>query len=85
MPCSRITSVMTGCQSQTGYQPGTSGIPSVRRQARNGKERMPVTSVRRTGSAGMLSGTTRSKRSESCVRVFRFGVCVPDGPLNAFT
>jgi hypothetical protein len=84
-PRSRAVSVTAGCQSQTGYQPGMSGIPSVRLQARNGNERIPVTSVRRTGRAGMHSGTTRSKRSDLCASSLRLGVWVPDGPLNAFT
>jgi hypothetical protein len=33
----------------------------------------------------MLSGTTRSKRSDLSVSPLRLGVSVPDGPLNAFT
>ena len=63
-----------------GPGPGTAGIPSVRFQSRKGKERMPVTSVRLTGSAGMHSGIARSKRSELPVRSSRFGVTVPEPP-----
>jgi hypothetical protein len=55
-------------------------MPSVRFQSRNGNERMPVTSVRRTGSAGMHSGITRSKRSELAVSRSMFGVSVPESP-----
>ena len=62
-----------------------SGIPSVRRQLRNGNWRMPVTSVRRTGSAGIDSGTTRSKRSDLPVRSSMFGVSVPELLSNDLT
>ena len=84
-PAARITSVMSGWWSQTGLKPGTSGIPSVRRQSRKGKPRMPVTSARRTGSAGIDSGMARSKRSESPVRSSRLGVSAGESPSNAFT
>jgi hypothetical protein len=57
----------------------------VRLHIRNGYERIPVTSVRRTGSAGMLSGTTRSKRSDWPVRSLMFGVFVPELLSNDLT
>src|ERR671912_346880 len=43
----------SGWWSQTGLKPGTGGKPSSRRQSRNGYARMPVTSERRGGKAGL--------------------------------
>ena len=78
-------SIRSGWWSHTGLKPGTDGKPSSRRQSRNGKARMPVTSARRADSAGIDSGIARSKRSDFFVSSFRFGVFAGAPPSNAST
>ena len=85
MPAARVASISSGWWSQTGLNPGTDGNPSSRRQSRNGNARMPVTSERRAGSAGIDSGIARSKRSDFFVSSFRFGVLAGAPPSNAST
>ena len=68
-----------------GLQPGTCGSFGATFQSRNGNERVPVRSARRTATVGIASGTARSKRMPSLARASRFGVCASSSPSYALT
>ena len=61
-------------------QPGNCGSFGATFQSRNGNERVPVRSARRTATVGIASGTARSKRSPSFASESRFGVSARSSP-----
>jgi hypothetical protein len=63
-----------------GLQPGNCGSFGATFQSRNGNERVPVRSARRTATVGIASGTARSKTSPSLPSASRLGVSASLSP-----
>ena len=85
IPASSMYSVKTCLWAGIGLQPGNCGSFGATFQSRNGNERVPVRSARRTATVGMASGTARSKRSPSLASASRFGVSASSSPSYALT
>ena len=80
IPASSRNSVKIRLYGGIGLQPGNCGSFGATFQSRNGKERVPVRSARRTATVGMASGTARSKTRPSFPSASRLGVSASLSP-----